>query len=150
MNWTLSIVSKLKDVQRCSKIDGSLNSSVTSSPILVRLRKPRKSWKGHCWYSATGAASDAAGGLREARKAWWRLLSTKVDRHSWLIWGCASLISGVAVDNVTRGPRCPPVGGSLLASGTNHALARAYCGMSPARKLFEDPVPRLALLLPYH
>ena len=42
------------------------------------------------------------------------------------------------------------MGGSLLASGTDHALARAYCGMSPAWKLFEDPVPRLALLLPYH
>jgi hypothetical protein len=42
------------------------------------------------------------------------------------------------------------MGGSLLASGTDHALAHAYCGISPAWKLFEDPVPRLALLLLCH
>jgi hypothetical protein len=42
------------------------------------------------------------------------------------------------------------VGGSLLASGTDHAPAHTYYGISPAWKLFEDPVPRLALLLPYH
>jgi hypothetical protein len=56
----------------------------------------------------------------------------------------------VAVDNVIRGPRYSLVGGSLLASRTNYALARAYCGMSLAWKLFKDLVLRLALLLLCH
>ena len=91
---------------RCPEIDGSLNSRlyVVSLPILVHLRKP---WRGHSRYSANGTASVAIDGLREVREAWWWLLSTKVDGWAWSTRGCASSISGMAVDSATRGPGYP-------------------------------------------
>jgi hypothetical protein len=54
----------------------------------------------------------------------------------------------MSTDQCALRAACPPVRGSLLASGTDHAPAHAYCRMSPVWKLFEDPVPRLTLLLP--
>ena len=40
----------------------------------------------------------------------------------------------------------PPARGSLLASSLYHVQTCAYCSLSPAWELAEDPLPRLALL----
>lgn len=103
--WLMFIAARLIDKWKCSEIDGSLNSRlyVTSSLIMMHLRKP---WKGHFWYSATGITSAAVDGLWEVCEAWWRLLSTKVAGHPSSAWGCSSSISGVTVNSATRGPGC--------------------------------------------
>jgi hypothetical protein len=48
---------------------------------------------------------------------------------------------------VPGGGASPPARGSLLASALHYGQARAYCRLSSAWELAEDPLPRLALLL---
>jgi hypothetical protein len=53
----------------------------------------------------------------------------------------------MSTDKCAPRAACPPARGSLLASGLYDFQTCAYCRLSPAWKLAEDPLPRLALLL---